>query len=111
MNLQKTEISQPYSLENLIMLLTRICNAENTFSEYDFAKWCDNFTIIFDDVDVSSNTEEALAIARDIECQWDLYLVNTYSIKELQNIDLNMVRLPHEWYTQWLKELNEIEPF
>ncbi|WP_286177151.1 hypothetical protein [Bacillus sp. AFS017274] len=26
--------------------------------------------------------EMALGVAQDIECQWDLFLVNTYSLKE-----------------------------
>ena len=46
-------------------------------------------------------------IARDIECQWDLFLVNTYSLEELQNLDFSKVKLPQDWFIEWLKQLNE----
>ncbi|RDU38756.1 hypothetical protein DRW41_04135 [Neobacillus piezotolerans] len=87
-NLNSTSINLPYIYENLIVLLTQIIKGKNNFSDYDFAQWCDNFTIIFEDDEVSKNTEHVLLIAGDIECQWDLFLVNTYSIEELQKMDL-----------------------
>jgi hypothetical protein len=34
-------------------------------------------------------------------------LVNSYSLKELENMDLSKVKLPQEWYIQWLEELNK----
>ncbi|WP_018393255.1 hypothetical protein [Bacillus sp. 37MA] len=49
----------------------------------------------------------AFGIARDIECQWDLFLENTYSSEELQNLDLPKVKLPQDWFIEWLKQLNE----
>ncbi|MFE5429298.1 hypothetical protein [Peribacillus simplex] len=36
--------------------------------------------------------EMALGIARDIECQWDLFLVNTYSLKNLRPLFYRVVR-------------------
>jgi len=36
-----------------------------------------------------------------------LFLVNTYSLKELQNLDLSKVKLPQDWFIEWLKQLNE----
>ncbi|WP_409276180.1 hypothetical protein V1499_11360 [Neobacillus sp. SCS-31] len=107
-NLNSTSINLPYIYENLILLLTQISKGKNNFSEYDFAQWCDNFTMIFEDDEVSKNTEHALLIARDIECQWDLFLADTYSIEELQKMDLTKVKLPLEWYERWLEELHEV---
>ncbi|ASS93811.1 hypothetical protein [Peribacillus simplex] len=61
-----------------------------------------------DEAEVSNELDEiAFGIARDIECQWDLFLVNTYSFKELQNLDLSKVNLPQDWFIEWLKQLNE----
>lgn len=97
-NLNSTSINLPYIYENLIALLTQISKCKNNFSDHDFAQWCDNFTIVFEDDEVSKITEHALLIARDIEYQWDLFLVNTYSIEELQKMDLSKVKLPLEWY-------------
>ncbi|MGG3449925.1 hypothetical protein [Domibacillus aminovorans] len=51
--------------------------------------------------------EIAFGIARDIECQRDLFLVNTYSSEELQNLDLSKVKLPQDWFIEWLKQLSE----
>ena len=63
--------------------------------------------MVFDEAELSPIVEIAVIVARDIECQWDLFLVNSYSLKELENIDLSKVKLPQEWYIQWLEELNE----
>lgn len=106
-NLYNTSIGLPYNYENFFWLLNQICKGINTFSDYDFAQWCDNFTIVFEDEEVSKITEHALLIARDIECQWDLFLANTYSLEELQKMDLTRVKLPLEWYERWLEELIE----
>ena len=106
-NLNKISINLPYSYESLIGLLNHISSNENGFSHYDFAQWCDNFTMVFDEVELSPIVENAVIVARDIECQWDLFLVNSYSLEELQNIDLMKVKLPQEWYVQWLERLNK----
>ena len=109
-NWNETSIDLPHSFENLKELLTIICRKENKFSQSEIAKWCENLTMAFDD----DKTEElnefdniAFGIARDIECQWDLFLVNTYSLEELQNLDLSKVKLPQDWYIEWLTQLNE----
>ena len=106
-NMNKTSINSPYSYESLVRLLSRISKNENNFSQYDFAQWCDNFTMIFDEAELSPIVESPVTVTRDIECQWDLFLVNSYSLKELENMDLSKVKLPQEWFIQWLEELNE----
>lgn len=106
-NLNKTSINLPYSYESLVALLSQISTNKNAFSHYDFAQWCDNLTMVFDEVETSWMDENAVNVARDIECQWDLFLVNSYSIEQLQNIDLAKVKLPKEWYINWLEELKE----
>lgn len=52
-DLNNTSIDLPYNFENFIWLLSQISKGENNFSHYDFAQWCDNFTIVFDDMEVS----------------------------------------------------------
>ncbi|RRN67738.1 hypothetical protein EI200_21725 [Peribacillus simplex] len=59
----------------------------------------------FDD---DERDELAFSVARDIECQWDLYLINTYSDKELRTLDLSQVSLPQEWLLKWFEELNSV---
>ena len=109
-NWNETSIDFSYSFENLKKLLNFICRKENKFSQYEFAKWCDNLTMAFEDDEAEELNEFdniVFGIARDFECQWDLFLVNTYSVKELQNLDFSKVKLPQEWFIEWLKQLNE----
>lgn len=109
-NWNETTIDLPFSSENLKNLLNTVCRKENRFSQFEFIKWCDNLTMTFEeDEDEASNEldEITFGIARDIECQWDLFLVNKYSLKELQNLDLSKVKLPQDWFIEWLKQLNE----
>jgi hypothetical protein len=106
-NFNKTSINLPYSYESLVRLLSRISINENNFSHYDFAQWCDNFTMVFDEVELFPIVENAVAVVQDIECQWDLFLVNSYSLEELQDINLSKVTLPQEWFIKWLEQLKE----
>jgi CRISPR/Cas system CMR-associated protein Cmr3 (group 5 of RAMP superfamily) len=56
-------------------LLNKICKKENKFSQYEFAKWCDNLTMAFDDDeadDLIDRDKLASRVAQDIECQWEL---------------------------------------
>ncbi|MBY6036965.1 hypothetical protein KUV80_09880 [Fictibacillus nanhaiensis] len=103
-----TTINLPYTYDNLKELLNNICNKENQFTQYEFAKWCDNLTMAFDDddIDLTERDEIAFSVARDIECQWDLYLINTFPYKKLRNLDLSQVSLPDEWFLKWSEELN-----
>ncbi|OIK10804.1 hypothetical protein BIV60_20255 [Bacillus sp. MUM 116] len=49
---------------------------------------------------------ELYKVLEDISAQWDLYLTNTYSLEELQQLDFSKVKLPKEWFDGWLKELS-----
>lgn len=109
-NCNETSINIPYTVGNLKTLLDTLCNKENSFSHYDFVNWCDNLTMVFDNdegIELDENVSMAIEIARDIECQWDLFLVNTYSLEELQKLDLSKVKLPYQLFKDWLKQLNE----
>lgn len=106
-NLNDTSIILDYSYINLKTLLEKICKNENDFSHYEFAEWCENLTMIIDDERKWSDKETIMVeVARDIECQWDLFLVNTYSLNELQTIDLSKVELPQQWFIDWMKEMD-----
>lgn len=49
--------------------------------------------------------EKLYGILGDISAQWDLYLANTFSLIELQQLDFSKIKLPLEWFEDWLKEL------
>ena len=46
-------------------------------------------------------------IARDIECQWDLYWFELYSFEELRKIKQSKLELPLSWFIEWSKKLRE----
>lgn len=45
--------------------------------------------------------DEFIEIAKDIDAQWELHLTNTFSLSELQRIDLNRVTMPKDWLVRW----------
>jgi hypothetical protein len=42
----------------------------------------------------NDKTRKAADIAQDVNAQWDMYLYNTYSFEQLQNLDFSQVKLP-----------------
>ncbi|KZZ84735.1 hypothetical protein [Bacillus sp. SJS] len=112
--LSDTSIELPYSIESLKRLLNEVYDKENTYSHYEFVKWCDNLTMVFDEDDsyIDGNLKEftendlAFKIARDIECNWDLHLGEEYSVDELKKLNLAQVNLPEKWIRNWFKEIN-----
>jgi hypothetical protein len=76
------------------------------YSHKQIAEWCDQFWCKYLDVDVPRDIEKLLPILTDVETQWDLYLANTYSLKELQEGNFESVCLPVGWFENWLKEVN-----
>ena len=109
-NWNETSIILPYTSENFRTLLDTVCRKENEFPQYDFATWCDNLTMAFDDDEGDElNDFDSLvfSIARDIECQWDLYWIELYSFEELRKIDQSKLELPLSWFIEWSKKLRE----
>lgn len=104
--LNETLIDATYTFANLKKLLGTVCNKENRYSHFEFAKWCDNLTMIFEEEDLNENDLTYFTIARDIECQWDLYLLDPHSKKIVQSLDINQVSLPQEWFLEWFNQLN-----
>lgn len=49
---------------------------------------------------------KSAAVVSDIDTQWKLFLANTYSSRQLQNMDFSQVKLPSEWFENWRAELN-----
>jgi hypothetical protein len=105
------KISEPISLEfsreNALRLLALGASPkESPYSHKQISEWCDKFWCKYLDVDTPEEIEALLPILTDVDTQWDLYLVNTYSIKELQEGNFESVCLPTEWFDQWLEEAN-----
>jgi hypothetical protein len=107
MNLPASQLELPFSIQNLRRLLVDGSSEPRDFTHYQIAEWCERMSNRFHDEDCEELFDYALSIAADVECQWDLYLANTYSLHELQQLDLDSVSLPTEWFSQWLSELNQ----
>lgn len=96
-----------FTRENLDMLLRKIITKEGlTFSHQDFVNWCEDFYWDKEKKEEHFNADDIESvqlskILNDISAQWELYLVNTYSLEELQNLNFSEVGLPTEWYTNW----------
>jgi len=104
-------ISEPIELEftrknALILLRLGASPNESPYSHKQIAEWCDKFWCQYLDVDAPKGIEPLLPILTDVETQWDLYLANTYSLQELQEGNFDSVRLPIEWFEQWIQEAN-----
>lgn len=97
------------SKQNLKSLLAGFILGESRYSHQDFANWCRvHFANIFSkDLDLKEIgiDEPTYEVLMDVDTQWDLFLVNTFKIEELQTLDLSTVKLPLEWFRDWLKQL------
>jgi hypothetical protein len=100
-------IKLEYTRENALKVLSHGAYPESSpYSHKQIAEWCDSFWCQYLDVDASVEIEKLLPILTTVETQWDLYLANTYSLKQLQEGDFEDVVLPVEWFEEWLKEAN-----
>ncbi|MGJ8641040.1 MAG: hypothetical protein ACSHYA_16745 [Opitutaceae bacterium] len=100
-------IDLPYTKENFLRLLNEGEKKERKFTHRDIAHWCQKFWGIYSDVDASDEIEDIMCYLADVETQWDLYLANTYTLKELQNLEFHEVELPTEWFSEWIKQINQ----
>jgi hypothetical protein len=101
------EIDLPFTYKSLKLLLASAVNdSVPLYTHQQIANWCYRFWLKFLDDDVNdANLEKALGVSQDVETQWDLYLSNTYSLKELQELNFSQVMLPEEWFKKWLRML------
>ncbi|MDA3834226.1 MAG: hypothetical protein PF495_12615 [Spirochaetales bacterium] len=93
------------SLEKILAWGAMPEGAPHTHQE--IAHWCDRMHMSLLDVDCEPDIDKAVSVAADIDCQWDLFRVNTFKLEELRTLDFASVRLPVEWFTDWLNQLKE----
>jgi hypothetical protein len=103
------EIPLPLSKDNLKTLIEEIVEGKSKYTSQDFANWCrkhhDNIwvnEIPFEKAGIDECTFEVL---RDVDSNWDLYLVNNYKHEELQKLDLSKVNFPRDYLNSWLNQL------
>ncbi|HEY1111932.1 MAG TPA: hypothetical protein VGE66_00165 [Chitinophagaceae bacterium] len=104
------EITLPLSKQNLKHLLQNIIDGSSEYSHQDFANWCSRHfgNIIFNDLELETVgiDKATYEVLKNVDAQWDLFMVNTYKLEELQTMDLSKVKLPEEWFNDWINQLD-----
>jgi hypothetical protein len=100
-------IRKPFTSQSLRELLQWGLTPDSApHTHQEIAEWCLRFCEVHhEDYEQSGARGSALRIADDVDAQWDLFLVNTYSSQELQRLDFSKVRLPVDWFAGWLARL------
>ena len=95
-----------FTSESLRQVLSwGVQSAESPYTHQEIAHWCDRLHMRFLDTDDTPDLEIAIRIAADVDCQWDLFLANTYTLEQLRQIDFATIRLPTQWFVDWLNQL------
>jgi hypothetical protein len=107
------EIALRLNASNLNALLEQAAGLLPTdYTHQDIAHWCDRYMMAahMGEFRESANPADrkAARIAGDVSAQWDLFLANSFSLPQLQALNFSEVRLPSEWFRDWLKRINEL---
>jgi hypothetical protein len=101
-------IDLPFASNSLEQILIWGAAPEDSpHTHQEIAHWCDRMHMALLDVDCDPDVDRAVSVAADVDCQWDLFLANTYKLEELQTLDFASIRLPVEWFNDWLKQLRQ----
>ena len=106
-------IGLPLTVVSFRTLLIEGAQPNSQFTHQQIKDWAAKFWAHYHLEFSGSRTEAhaemaASTIAQDIEVQWDMSLANTHTIEELQHLDFSQVRLPQQWFADWLDQLNLI---
>jgi hypothetical protein len=109
-------IDLPFTVANLRALLTEGARPDAHFTHQQIKDWAARFWWTQSEqpfslgADVAPDVEKAADLAQEIEMQWDMYLADTYTLPELQHLDFSHIRLPEEWFADWLTQLDHLVP-
>lgn len=98
-------VGLPFSEESLRTVLEWGANPDSApYTHQEIAHWCDRLHMECFDSD-HTLPDCVISIACDVDCQWDLYLANSYQLDELRHLDFALVRMPTTWFVEWLGAL------
>jgi hypothetical protein len=109
-------IDLPFTVANLRALLSEGMDPDAHYTHQQIKDWAFQFWRARLEqpeslgVDVPPEVEKASELAQEVDMQWDMYLDNTYTLPELQRLDFSQVRMPHEWFAEWLARLQQEVP-
>ncbi|MCY1209846.1 hypothetical protein D9M68_555590 [compost metagenome] len=96
-------VDMPFTVAAAVQMLRwGALSAGSPYSHEKIAEWCDQFWCQYLEVDAPPDVERLLPILTAVDTQWDLFLTNTYSFQELRTGSFEQVRMPVEWFEQWL---------
>lgn len=98
-------VSLPFNLSNLQQLLKHGSCFTEPYTHQQICDWTQRFASNVHEERDKLEQMPFLEIIDDIGAQWDMWSYNTYSLNELQELDFSQVRLPHEWFTDWLRRI------
>ena len=99
-------ISLPLEPASLSSLVVGTSDGSTRFTHQQISHWCAQFWLAHESAKfVPDGFLKFVEIAEDIDAQWDLYLVGTYSLEELQCLEFASVKLPIEWFQEWAIQL------
>ncbi|MFD2444180.1 hypothetical protein ACFSO7_09350 [Bacillus sp. CGMCC 1.16607] len=78
-------------------MLKSVIYKTNQYTHQQICNWCDKHYMKYMNEDKLGD-EKLYGILEDISAQWELYLTNTFSLKELQKLDFSKIKLPIEWF-------------
>ena len=105
--------SLPFSKASLRQLLSFAITPTSGVTHQMVAAWCARFAQYcrdeydMDRFEYGHALKIAEEIAEDVDAQWELYLDNTYYENNRAIPDMATVRLPEEWFLEWVKKLDE----
>lgn len=102
------KIPLPFTRDSVLQVLKFGASpASSPFTHWQIAEWCYEFWREYLEIDAPKEIEKLLPTLTDVDCQWDLYLANTYSLKDLSDRDsFDDVMLPTEWFETWLQQVS-----
>jgi len=105
-----TPIHLPFDITTFQYLLATATLSTNPYTHQQIADWANRFWWECLEGSLTEATDPQVAevaeLAADIDAQWDLFLVNTYSLEELQVLDFSQVVLPEAWFHLWLRKVS-----
>lgn len=102
-------IELPFTLESFAQLLRAACDDVGCYSHQQIADWSQRFWFHVEEgplrESASAELRSASEIGLEIDARWDTFLLDAFSLVELQALDFSTVRLPREWFRDWLRRL------
>ena len=104
-------IDLPFNIDSLRHVLKQAAFEQNVYTHQQISNWAWGFWwecdegVLMEAAEDDAQLSAAAEIALDIDSQWDMFLFNTYSMEQLQSIDISKVQLPREWFQNWLEKI------